>query len=357
MNDKPLISVIIPAYNGDKTIGKAVFSVVKQRYGNLELILVDDASKDSTAKVVKDVINKSGFSGRFKLVKHEVNLGLSRTLNDGLQAAQGDFVLILHQDCELACEDWIEIALLFMEDKKVAVVTGYYGLADKEDETFVKWAFGVLRKQFHSRPPKVPLEEVTFSEGKCDLYRKELLLRIGGFPTNYRIAGEDLVVSYTLRRMGYKIIKCYELPVIQRFSGSAEAFIGNLKKEFIFGKAMGGVFLQFKFFIFNGLRSSKYSSSRSLHRFSQPVFTSFFVFFALISFILWWSIYLLAALMLIRCVYYTFRVFSELKVYSGFVKYPLIESLIIGLIGILTDFAYSLGFTYGIIKYLFKKRL
>ena len=109
-------------------------------------------------------------------------------------------------------------SLSFMVDERVAVITGYYGVSDVKDETFIKRAFGILRRQFHSRP-EVSCEEVTFSEGKCDIYRKDLLLKVGSFPTSYRIAGEDLIVSYRLRSMGYKIMKCYDLAVVQRFTG------------------------------------------------------------------------------------------------------------------------------------------
>jgi glycosyltransferase involved in cell wall biosynthesis len=352
----PLVSVVIPVYNGEKTVLKAVESVIRQRFRPLELIVIDDGSKDASSSIIEDFIKSKGFAD-FKLLRHNVNLGLSRTLNDGIKEARGDFVLILHQDCELVGDDWVEKALAFMDDERIAVVTGYYGIPDVKDDSFVKRAFGVLRKQFHSRP-SIAYEEVTFSEGKCDLYRKRLLLEAGGFPTNYRIAGEDLVVSYRLRKMGYKILKCYDLPVVQRFSGTAESFWGNMGKEFLFGKAMGGVFSEFKLFLFKGVKSSKYSGSRSLHRASQPAFIVALVFFALFSFLFArWFVYLLVSLLLIRYVYYMFRVFGELKVYSNSVVHPLVELPSIALIGILTDFAYSFGFGYGLIKNGLGKKL
>ena len=352
-----LVSVIVPAYNGERTVLRTLSSIVRQKYRPLQLIVVDDASGDLTASLVEDFIEKNGFLDGFRLVRHEVNLGLSRSLNDGLREARGDYVLVLHQDCELVGDDWVKRALALMEDERVAVVTGYYGISDVEDQSFVKTAFGVLRKQFHSRP-QVAYEEVTFSEGKCDLYRKDLLFKVGGFPTDYRIAGEDLIVSYGLRSLGYGIVKCYDLPVVQRFGGAAESFWGNIGKEFLFGKVMGGVFSEFKLFLFKGVKSSEYSGSRSLHRASQPAFVLALAFFALSSFLFaWWFVYFLVGLLLVRYVYYVFRVFGELKVYRNPVGHPLIESLTIALIGILTDFAYSLGFGYGLIKHGLGKKL
>jgi glycosyltransferase involved in cell wall biosynthesis len=345
----PLVSVVIPVYNGEKTVLKAVESVIRQHFRPLELIVIDDGSKDASSSIIEDFIKSKGFAD-FKLLRHNVNLGLSRTLNDGIKEARGDFVLILHQDCELVGDDWVEKALAFMDDERIAVVTGYYGIPDVKDDSFVKRAFGVLRKQFHSRP-SIAYEEVTFSEGKCDLYRKRLLLEAGGFPTNYRIAGEDLVVSYRLRKMGYKILKCYDLPVVQRFSGTAESFWGNMGKEFLFGKAMGGVFSEFKLFLFKGIKCSDYSSSRSLHRASQPVFVSAVVFFALTSFLFtWWFIYFLVCLLLTRYVYYMFRVFEDLQFHNNRARHFFAELLVTAFIGILTDFAYSSGFIYGLTR-------
>lgn len=353
----PEVSVIVPAFNGKRTILQTLSSIINQEYPSLQLIVVDDGSKDSTASFVKDFIGENGFSSKFNMVRHETNLGLSRSLNDGIEMAIGKFVLILHQDCELAIENWIQRAVALAKNE-VAVVTGYYGISDMKDDSFVKRSFGVLRKQFHSRS-KCSCEEATFSEGKCDLYRKNLLAEIGGFPTNYRIAGEDLIVSYKLRSLGYSIIKCYDLPVIQRFGGTAESFRGNLGKEFLFGKVMGGIFSEFKSFIFKGVKpnSQNYSSSRSLHRSSQPIFV-FTLLMALLSTLFTaWSLYLVVGLLFFRFVYYFLKVFSELKIYNNPVNHPYPESIVTSVIGILSDFAYSFGFFYGLLLYAIKKRL
>lgn len=347
---RPGVSVVVPAYNGERTILKTISSIVKQRYRPLQVIVVDDGSRDSTVSLVRDFITKNGFSSEFNLVHHQTNLGLSRSLNDGIRTTRGEYVLILHQDCEFVNNNWIEKALTFMDDDKVGIVTGYYGVSDVKDDSFVKRAFGVLRKQFHSRP-KCSCEDATFSEGKCDLYRKELLVKIGGFPTNYRIAGEDLIVSYKLRSLGYNIVKCYDLPVIQRFSGAAESFLGNLGKEFLFGKVMGGVFSEFKLFLFKGTKSSEYSGSRSLHRASQPAFVLAITVFVLLSlFVASWFSYFLVGIFLLRYFYYVFRVFRELRLYENRNIFSQAESFIIAFIGIFTDFAYTFGFGYGLIR-------
>ena len=343
-----IVSVIVPAYNGERTILKTLASILQQKYTPIELIVIDDGSKDKTCSLVKSFMSTNKLSPNFRLLEHEHNQGLSRTLNDGINIAQGEFVLILHQDCELVGDSWLEKAVSLTDDKDVAVVTGYYGIPDAEEETLVKRAFGILRKQFHTRP-QASFEEATFSEGKCDLYRKQYLSSIGNFPTGYRIAGEDLIVSYALRKKGYKILKCYDLPVIQRFTGQAETFNGNLRKEFLFGKVMGGVFSRFKLFLFKSAKNSEYSGSRSLHRATQPIFV--ISFFALLLLTAWsqWLALAVLALLLYRYAYYIKRVFGEYNNRDR-VKNPRQESLIAALIGILTDFSYSFGFGYGLLR-------
>ena len=163
------VSIIVPTFNGEKTILRTITSIAKQKYRPLQLIVVDDKSQDSTASLVEDFVRKTRFPSEFNIIHHKSNLGLSRSLNDGVKEARGKYILTLHQDCELVSDNWIEKALSLMSDEKVAVVTGYYGVTDIKDESFVKRAFGVLRKQFHSRP-KHSCEKSTFSEGKCDLY-------------------------------------------------------------------------------------------------------------------------------------------------------------------------------------------
>jgi glycosyltransferase involved in cell wall biosynthesis len=352
-----LVSVIVPAFNGERTILKTISSIIKQRSCQIELMIIDDGSKDSTFKLVENFLQRSVFLGNYLLVRHDHNLGLSKTLNDGVQRSQAEYVLILHQDCELVCEDWISKALLFMNNKEVAIVTGYYGLSESSDESFVKRSFGVLRKQFHSRP-EISCEEATFSEGKCDLYRRDYLKKIGNFPINYRIAGEDLVVSYKLRKTGLKILKCYDLPVVQRFTGKAETFTGNLGKEFLFGKALGGVFSQFKFFIFKSSGNSKYSNSRSLHRATQPVFVfSFFLSILLSLFYTSYFMIVLATVLVLRYAYYVRRTLFELRTYNNRSNKPLREALLFSFIGILTDFFYSFGFISGLVLYRVQRRL
>lgn len=104
MND-PLISVIIPAYNCEKTIETAIDSIINQTYKNLEIIVVDDNSTDNTCKVAEKLTDKRiklikspADSNRFdKKLNRNINAGYSAR-NTGLERARGEFITFQDAD-------------------------------------------------------------------------------------------------------------------------------------------------------------------------------------------------------------------------------------------------------------------
>ena len=88
------VSVIIPAYNREAYIRQTVDSVLNQTYPELELIVVDDGSSDSTREILES------YGSRIKLLEHEgrVNIGQSAAINVGLEHADGEFIAILDSD-------------------------------------------------------------------------------------------------------------------------------------------------------------------------------------------------------------------------------------------------------------------
>ena len=89
----PLISVLMPAYNHESYVRFAVDSVLSQTYSNLELIAIDDASRDKTWAVLSEYDDP-----RIRLVKHDVNQGAHSTLNEAMKMARGQYLAILDSD-------------------------------------------------------------------------------------------------------------------------------------------------------------------------------------------------------------------------------------------------------------------
>lgn len=93
-----LISIIVPVYNVEKYLKKCVNSIITQTYTNLEIILVDDGSKDSSGEMC-DEFSKS--DSRIKVI-HRKNGGLSAARNSGIEVYRGKYVTFIDSD------DWIE---------------------------------------------------------------------------------------------------------------------------------------------------------------------------------------------------------------------------------------------------------
>ena len=101
---KPLISVIIPVYQVEPYLRRAVDSVLKQTYRNLDIILVDDGSKDRCPKICDEYAAKEA---RVRVI-HKENGGLSDARNAGLSVAGGDYIAFLDSD-DFWAPDFIEI--------------------------------------------------------------------------------------------------------------------------------------------------------------------------------------------------------------------------------------------------------
>ena len=98
MNNKPLISVIIPIYKVEEYIHKCIDSVISQTYTNLEIILVDDGSPDRCGEICDEYAR---VDNRIKVI-HKENGGLSDARNVGIEFATGSYITLLDSD------DWIE---------------------------------------------------------------------------------------------------------------------------------------------------------------------------------------------------------------------------------------------------------
>ncbi len=94
MQNKPVISVIIPVYNVEKYLSRCLDSVLNQTFSDWEAICVDDGSPDNSAKILAKYARRDS---RFRVI-HKDNGGLSDARNVGVAAARGDFVLFLDSD-------------------------------------------------------------------------------------------------------------------------------------------------------------------------------------------------------------------------------------------------------------------
>ena len=90
----PLISLIIPVYNVEKYLKNCVDSVIKQNYEDMEIILVDDGSKDNSPRICDEYSEKYDFIN----VIHQKNGGASVARNTGIDAATGKYLMFIDSD-------------------------------------------------------------------------------------------------------------------------------------------------------------------------------------------------------------------------------------------------------------------
>jgi glycosyltransferase involved in cell wall biosynthesis len=94
----PKISVILPVYQGEKTIKIAVKSILKQTYQNIELIIVNDGSTDKTDEIILKIIKITSEAKKIKYIKNEVNSGVYFSRNIGIKASTGEFITMQDAD-------------------------------------------------------------------------------------------------------------------------------------------------------------------------------------------------------------------------------------------------------------------
>ncbi len=129
MNENPTVSIIMPAFNCESTIGESIDSVLAQTFQDWELIIIDDASTDSTLSIIGDYTKKD----RRIVFEHlQQNSGSAYAKNRALSIAKGDYVAFLDSD-DLWKKQKLEKQISFMnEHNSCFSFTGYEFFSDKE---------------------------------------------------------------------------------------------------------------------------------------------------------------------------------------------------------------------------------
>lgn len=128
-----MISVIIPVYNGEKTIQKAIQSVINQSYGNIELVIVNDGSTDNTENICNNIMSDAKIQYKYVRIN---NSGLANARNVGWNMATGDYC------CNLDADDYLESSIfkeIFESCSEFDVC--YYGYRDVKSDGSVLFSY------------------------------------------------------------------------------------------------------------------------------------------------------------------------------------------------------------------------
>jgi glycosyltransferase involved in cell wall biosynthesis len=186
-------SVIIPAYNEEKTIGNTLESLREQSFRDFEIIVVNDGSRDRTAEIAK----KAGAK-----VITQKNAGPAAARNNGARAAKGEFVVFIDADC-VADERWLEHMLKPFSDKEVAGVQGAY----KSNQKSLVARFTQLDIEDRYKRLDRKADQLDWIGSYSAAYRKNIFIDLGGFDEDFpNASGEDPELSFKVSREGYKLV-------------------------------------------------------------------------------------------------------------------------------------------------------
>jgi amino acid adenylation domain-containing protein len=181
----PLVSIVIPAYNAEKDIAQAIRCAISQTYPEIEIIVVDDGSKDGTVQTAREIL-KSSFKGSWSLVELGVNRGASAARNVALKQAKGDWVQFLDSDDAIAA-DKIEAQMKYARTAgpDVSAIYSSWRNVYLEDGNFVP-AGPVNTPRYEGKHPLMfCMYYASLHHGAC-LIRRSALERIQGFDETMR---------------------------------------------------------------------------------------------------------------------------------------------------------------------------
>lgn len=203
------ISVIIPYYNSEKTILRALNSVISQTYSDYEIILINDGSTDNSQSIVSSFIESNR---EVKIINiYQNNKGPSAARNLGISLAKGEYIAFLDSD-----DEW-EMNKLLVQINEINI----YGC----DMIGCNYSYYVNNKFKQFNYVKSGIKKVSFKETLLKHYfntssviiKKDVLNSIGGFPENQRYMEDALL--YTMISRKYRafvsnkiLVKCYKYP-------------------------------------------------------------------------------------------------------------------------------------------------
>lgn len=198
----PKVSIIVPAYNEEDTIEQNIISLNKVDYpkDKLEIIIVNDGSKDSTSKIVNRLKGRN-----IIFIDNKNNKGKAACLNQGIEESTGEFIACMDADSEVQ-SDILKKTIPYFRNKKIGAVT--VTVEVKDTKNFLQKIIAIEYIIGLSLFLKVLsyFSAVHVTPGPFSIYRKQVLENIGRFDPKSIV--EDLEIAYRLQKGGYKIACC-----------------------------------------------------------------------------------------------------------------------------------------------------
>lgn len=178
-DEKPKVSVIIPTYNREHLIGRAIQSVLNQTYRDFEIIVVDDGSTDNIGEVVKSFNDE-----RIRYIRHEKNKGAAAARNTGIKAAKGEYIAFQDSD-----DEWLP-EKLEKQMKVFATAPAEVGVVYTD-----MWRITGNKKKYFYSPKIMPEDKIIYEQAldygvmnigiQTALIKKECFSKAGMFDEKF----------------------------------------------------------------------------------------------------------------------------------------------------------------------------
>ena len=229
----PFVSILMPAYNAEKTLAKCLESILKQNYSDFEVVIINDGSKDRTLEIAEKFSKKEQ---RINVYSQE-NKGGNAARNKALEIAKGEFIFLSDQD-----DIWVE--------KKVEIMKKYlkeydFVISDAiiTDE-FLNVIGESLYKTVNSRKGIIKNIYKNTYYGCCMALKRDILLKAFPFPKNKEI-GHDLWLGLIAEKYGKIKFINNKLIYFRRHQSNVTSI--NKSKRNFFKKAIGRIIILYHY--------------------------------------------------------------------------------------------------------------
>lgn len=174
MKVQPLVSIVMCVYNGEQYLRQQIESILAQDYSEIELLILDDCSTDSSTEIVNDYLKKDP---RISLIQNLQNLGFNRNFEKGFQLSSGELIAISDQD-----DIWLsdKISRLVENINEHILIYSNSSLMDERGNSFR----GKLDSKIHhiDNPGFKSFLDGNFITGHTALFKRDLLKYVLPFP-------------------------------------------------------------------------------------------------------------------------------------------------------------------------------
>ncbi|MDY6838332.1 MAG: glycosyltransferase [Thermodesulfobacteriota bacterium] len=214
------LSVVVPAYNAEKTLPALLDSLLNQNCSDFEVIVVDDCSRDNTVSIIEK------YSCRLIALKE--NHGPAYCRNLGAQKAQGEILVFTDSDCR-ATPGWLETIEKHFHHEETEAIMGRVVLLPSTcmGNSISALGFPAGGAIGFDKIWKVDREGFTDSLSSCNCaVRRDIFWRVGGFDETFPFpGGEDSLLAYGMRRLGYRIKYCPDVVAYHEARDSLRDFL------------------------------------------------------------------------------------------------------------------------------------